>query len=283
MKGGLREGISGLRYRLTRNKKVCLRESFQFQYLLCFPLFAKIFIFIASISFSPLPVHFSMGGPGERKKPPTGMPSINILRSLRDVPALERNLGMVIEVPRVGDEGAYGRASNPTLALNPSRWLFVSDIHIIMPNIQQVYIVRSLQHKHYHCDKDVLERAIRVSGLKSLVLHVHHPTEDTLDHSFVKVINRGFDETSQGIISSIPWKSIRNTLYKETVVPSATEETKDPAPVIKRQQYFKDVGYTTGRCVILKDELGVSFPAVKPSDSDHAAAMAGLIPMSSTI
>jgi hypothetical protein len=135
-----------------------------------------------------------------------------------------------------------------------------------------------LQYKHYHCDKDLLEQEIINSELKDIVFHVHQPTEDILDHPFVKVINVGFDEETQGVIFSIPWISIAQTLYKEIIVPDMTVDmTAEDLPVPpKRQQYFKDVGYTTGRCAILKDELGVSFPVKKPSDDDHHVAMAGL-------
>jgi hypothetical protein len=163
--------------------------------------------------------------------------------------------------------------------MNPSRWLFVSDIHIVMLNFQQVYIFRSLQHKHYHCDKDKLEAEIRKSGLKDIQLHVHEATENVTDHPFVRVINVGFDLATEGIISSIPWKSIANTLYKETILPGVIAETSEtivPVPPPKRQQYHKDVGFTSGRSVTGKDELGVILPVVKQTDADHRVAMAGL-------
>jgi hypothetical protein len=86
-------------------------------------------------------------------------PTINLIRYLMDVPAVERNLGMVVEVPRVGHEPAYRSADNPAKALNHFRWRYVSDLHIVMPNIQQVYICQTLQYKHYHCDKDILQTA----------------------------------------------------------------------------------------------------------------------------
>ncbi len=203
------------------------------------------------------------------------MPTINLVNSLEDVPWKERNLGLVVEVPKVGEEGSYGRAENRGTALNSERWRFVSDIHIVMPNVQQVYLFRSLQYKHYHCDKDELEQYIIASGL-DIVLHVHEATVDLFDHPFVKVINVGFDERTQQIISSIPWKSIAKTLYKDTIVPAVTEETVDPIPVPKRQQFHKDVGYTSGKCVIAKDELGVNLPILKPIDDDHRAAMVAL-------
>ena len=104
------------------------------------------------------------------------MPNINLVNSLNDVPQKERNLGLVVEVPKVGEEGSYGRAANRGLALNSKRWRFVSDVHIVMPNVQQVYLFQSLQYKHYHCDKDELEEEIIASGLE-IVLHVHEATE----------------------------------------------------------------------------------------------------------
>jgi hypothetical protein len=198
-------------------------------------------------------------------------PNIKIIRSLAEIPPSELNLGLVVEVPREGDEGAYRRAANPSLDMNPSRWLFVSDIHIVMPNFQQVYLFRTLQHKHYHCDKDKLEAAILKSGL-NIQLHVHEATENVTDHPFVRVMNVGFDLVTEGILSSIPWKSIANTLYAETVLPGVIAETSEtiesesmepvPPPPPKRQQYHKDVGFTSGRSVTGKDELGVNLPVV---------------------
>ena len=67
-------------------------------------------------------------------------PTINLVNSLHDVPPEERNLGLVVEVPRVGNEGSYGRAANCGLALNSERWRFVLDIHIVVPNVWQVYL-----------------------------------------------------------------------------------------------------------------------------------------------
>jgi hypothetical protein len=192
-------------------------------------------------------------------------PIIKLIRSLGDIPPRELNLGLVVEVPWVGDKGAYRRAANPSLDMNPSRWLFVSNIHIVMPNFQQVYIFRSLQHKHYHCDKDKLEAEIRKSGLKDIQLHVHEATENVTDHPFVRVMNVGFDLATEGIISSISWKSIANTLYEETILPGVIAETSEtivPVPPPKQQQYHKDVGFTSGRSVTGKDELGVNLPVV---------------------
>jgi hypothetical protein len=216
--------------------------------------------------------------------PPIGVnPSIRALSSMDEVPNDEKNLGLVVEVPKKGYESEYSHSAKPELALNTARWKYVSDIHIVMPTIRQLYLFRSLERKHYHSDKDLLEKAVLDSGL-DIALHIHKPTENVLDNPFVKVINVGFDRASKTIISTITWKSIATTLFNETIRPAeiaSTEISSELAnrkskPTLKRQQYHKDVGYTSGQCLIGRDELGISFPAVKPTDSDHTKAMVAL-------
>jgi hypothetical protein len=47
---------------------------------------------------------------------------------------------------------------------------------------------------------------------------------------------------------------------------------------IKRQQYHKDVGFTSGHCLIGKDDLGVSKSVSKPATDDvHVKAMVALL------
>jgi hypothetical protein len=213
----------------------------------------------------------------------TMAPQIRFLKSLENIPEKERNLGLVVEVPLPGYEDSYKRAANPAIAINESRWKFVSDIHIVLPNIRQLYLFRTLERKHYHYDKDALKKAITDSGLP-IILHIHPPDVDLLDNPFVKVINVGFDSATRTIMSDIPLKSIASTLHRETVVPVETAlsvpvspSKKKSKPVLKRQQYHIDVGYTSGQCLIRRDELGISLPVSKTSiDASHTAAMVAL-------
>ena len=136
------------------------------------------------------------------------MTSIMCINSLNDIPAEERNLGLVVEVPRIGCKASYLRAANPEVALNHTRWHFVSNIHIIMPNTPQLYLCCTLRYKHYHSDKDALTNSIKTCDINSLenrneakdgntpvaqvALHIHLPTEN-VSLPFVKVINLNFD------------------------------------------------------------------------------------------
>jgi hypothetical protein len=140
-----------------------------------------------------------------------------------------------------------------------------------------------LERKHYHYDKDALEKVVMESGLQ-IVLHIHQPDVDVLDNPFVKVINVGFDTATCKIMSGIPWKSIVSTLHQETLVPAEAAlsapvppSKKKLKPVLKRQQYHIDVGYTSGQCLIRRDELGKSLLVAKASiDTSHTAAMVAL-------
>ena len=112
--------------------------------------------------------------------PPIGInPSIWALSSMEQVPDDEKNLGLVVEVPKQGYESEYTHSAKPELALNTARWKYVSDIHIVMPNIRQLYLFRSLERKHYHSDKDLLEKAVLDSGL-DIALHIHKPTKNLI-------------------------------------------------------------------------------------------------------
>jgi hypothetical protein len=143
----------------------------------------------------------------------TMAPQIRFLKSLEKIPEKERNLGLVVEVPLPGYEDSYKRAANPAIAINESRWKFVSDIHIVLPNIRQLYLFRTLERKHYHYDKDALKKAITDSGLP-IILHIHPPDVDLLDNPFFKVIKVGFDSATRTIMSDIPLKSIASTLHQ---------------------------------------------------------------------
>jgi hypothetical protein len=73
-------------------------------------------------------------------------------------------------------------------------------------------------------------------------------------------------------MSSIPWKQIASLVHKNKVVtPIEIQKKKKKAPVsrkvastLKCQQYHKDIGYTTGQCLIGKNNLGVSISVLKP-------------------
>ncbi len=85
-----------------------------------------------------------------------------------------------------------------------------------------------------------------------------HPTdENVLDSAFVKVINVEFYDTMLATIDSIPFLETSESLHMETVV--SVPKTKS-INVLPCQQYTKDVGHTTGKCLIEKDNLGLSLP-----------------------
>jgi hypothetical protein len=77
---------------------------------------------------------------------------------------------------------------------------------------------------------------------------IYPPTNNVLDSKFVKVINVNFDEYLMDLMSSVPLKK------KKKKTPSS----KQPAGNLKHQQCHKDVVYTTGQCLIGKDNRGVS-------------------------
>jgi hypothetical protein len=107
----------------------------------------------------------------------------------------------------------------------------------------------------------------------TLDLCIYPPMEDVLDSPFVKVINVNFDAHTESLIDSIPLVEIATAVHQDTVIPPVDATTTQP----KRQQYHKDVGFTTGRCLIGKDDLGVSVPALKPStDEIHVKAMVAM-------
>jgi hypothetical protein len=163
-----------------------------------------------------------------------------------------------------------------------------------------LYLCRTLRYKHYPFDKDALIHSIDTCNLNSLenhinvtnentpvaqvVLHIHEPTEN-VSLPFLKVVNVNFDQETQSILSSIPWKSIATSLYKDSTVESppfnstATKKRKvsKDSKTEKRQHYHKDVGYTSGVCLTDKDELGISAPVSKPAnDGNHVQAMVAL-------
>jgi hypothetical protein len=199
---------------------------------------------------------------------------VEFLDILQDIPATERNLCLVVEVPLDGYEDAYRRAPNADVGINVVRWQYVKEIHAVMPNIRQLYLFRSLSSKHYHCDKDKLVAAVREArvDLPALILHVHPPTENVLNHEFVKIINVGFDDSTRQLLSSIPLKAIAGQLHRKTVLKAPPSNPS--SGTLRRQQYHKDVGFTMGKCLIGKDELGVSLPYPKPqTDYSHIKAM----------
>jgi hypothetical protein len=212
---------------------------------------------------------------------------VKMVNSLDDIPLKERNLCLVVERPRSGYEDSYGRAGNPRMGVNFERWRYVSDIYVVMPNIQQLYLFRTLEWKHYHCDKDKLLEAVASSKL-SIEVHLYLPTEDyVLDcDDFVKVINVDFDETTREAMLAIPWKEIATSIYTGIVGPELEKKMKKKneasactaaAGSFKRQKFHVDVGYTTGLCLIGKDDRGVSLPVPKPStDELHIKAMVAL-------
>jgi hypothetical protein len=51
-----------------------------------------------------------------------------------------------------------------------------------------------------------------------LKLHVHPPTENVLNHKFGKIINAGFNECTQWLLSSIPLQEIAGQVHSEAVV-----------------------------------------------------------------
>ena len=73
------------------------------------------------------------------------------------------------------------------------------------------------------------------------------------------MINVDFDAHTESLIDSIPVIEIATAVHQEIVIPAVDSTTTPP----KRQQYHKDVAFTTSRCLIGKDDLGVSVPAFK--------------------
>jgi hypothetical protein len=212
---------------------------------------------------------------------------IQIVNKLCDIPEKERNLCLVVEFPKVGCEGSYRRASSPNLSINFERWKYVSDLHVVMPNFRQLYIFRTLEWKHYHCDREELSKAVKKSQL-DIDVHIYPPNENVLDSKFAKVINVNFDTRTMALLNTIPWKKMAASVYQDTVSLSLKAKirkkpAKKPAPgtkkpaTPKRQQFFKDSGYTGGQCLIDKDSIGVAMPALKPStDQFHIKAMVAL-------
>ena len=226
------------------------------------------------------------------------MISIRPIPFLIEVPEEERNLGLVVEVPRKGYEDSYNRSPNPSSSLNMIRWRFVSDIHVVLPNVRQLTVFRSLQWKHYHHDKDLLLQAVADSN-ENRSVHIHEANKDTLDSDFIKVINVKFDRLTKNAINSMKWRSIVAALHDVKCVADRKESnaansstssssknlsTKNPGSKsrkkgnsTKRQQYHIDVGYTTSQCLLGKDDLGIYAPIIKPTtDKDHVAAMVQL-------
>jgi hypothetical protein len=83
----------------------------------------------------------------------------------------------------------------------------------------------------------------------------------------------------------ISWKQIVSLVHKDTVIaPIEIQKRKKKEPVskktattLKHQQYYTDIGCTTGKYLIDKDNIGVSFPVLKPfTDKLHVKAMVAL-------
>ena len=168
------------------------------------------------------------------------MVKVRLITDLLEVPDVERNLCLIAEVPMLGYVDVYKGAPNPTVAINPVCWKYVSDIHIVMPNVKQLYVFKTLEHKHYHYDKDDLITAIKSTKLP-IKIHIHKPGENVLHSAFVKVINKDFDEKTQATIDSIPLLKIASSLHKETITGST--KTK------KRSHY--DASNTTRMLALL--------------------------------
>jgi hypothetical protein len=205
------------------------------------------------------------------------MSHVRIVDDLSTIPENERNLCLVVEQPIPGYEDAYKRCGSKATSLNASRWKYVSHIHAVMPNVRQLYLFRTLEWKHYHCDRHALEKAVKDAKEEdsdiTLDLCIYPPTKDVLESPFAKVINVKFDGLTESLIDSIPLVEIATSVHKDTVLSPPDTTKKKP----KRQQFHKDVGFTTGRCVIGKDELGVSVPALKPATDDiHVKAMVAI-------
>jgi hypothetical protein len=208
---------------------------------------------------------------------------VKLVNSLSKIPEKEKNLCLVVEVPKVGFEGSYRRASNPNLSMNFEWWQYVSDLHMVMPNLHQLYIFCTLEWKHYHCDKDKLISEVKKSQL-DVKVHIYPPNKNVLESEFVKVINVDFDTFIMELMSLIPWKKIASSVHHDTVVvPMENQRIRKKAPpgsnnpTLKRQQFYKDAGYTSGQCLIGTDPLGVSLPALKPSTNEfHIKAIVAL-------
>jgi hypothetical protein len=66
------------------------------------------------------------------------MSEVQIITDLLDVPENgERDLCLVVEVPKVGYEDSYNHCSSKELGLNASHWEYISNIHAVMPNAQR--------------------------------------------------------------------------------------------------------------------------------------------------
>jgi len=229
---------------------------------------------------------------------------VKLVDCLEDVPAMERNLGLVVEVPFKHYEDSYDRAENKNLSINPNRWEYVAEFHVIMPNIRQLSVHRTLQWCHYHHDKDDFIEAVSASGIlidgNPIPVHIHYPDANVLDEPFLRLLNVDFDEETSEIMASIPWKEIASSVYtgqgkkdkgktksqpskkgKGKMKSQATKKKKvqpgKKKDSYKRQQYFIDVGYTSGACLTGKDGVGNACPVSKPAtDDNHIQAMVAL-------
>jgi hypothetical protein len=209
------------------------------------------------------------------------MSAVKIMNLLLQIPEKDCNLCLVMKVPRQEHKDSYyGCAPNPSIGINVIHWKYVSDIHVVMPNVHQLYLFRTLGWKHYHCDKDTLLQAVD-SSMIAIEVHLYPPTKDVLDSEFVKLINVGYDRTTKNVMLSVPWKKIASLVHKNTVAPIKKKKkahvSKKAAGTLKCQKFHKDVEYTTGQCLIGKDNLGVSVPLSKPlSDKLHIKVIVAL-------
>jgi hypothetical protein len=92
---------------------------------------------------------------------------VKCIKLLHNIPDNERNLCLVVEVPSVNYINSYRCASNFELGLNVEHWKYLSDIHVVMSNVRQLYLFRSLTWKHYHCNKDTLLLAVKTASFPS--------------------------------------------------------------------------------------------------------------------
>jgi hypothetical protein len=73
---------------------------------------------------------------------------MKIVKLLETIPENEHNLCLVVEAPRVGYKDSYRPASNPNIGINIGQWQYISDLHVVMPNVCQLYLFRTLEWKN---------------------------------------------------------------------------------------------------------------------------------------
>ena len=165
------------------------------------------------------------------------------------------SLGFVCEEPRPSHQDDWHRLD----ALGPlshERWRHIQCVHFAFPQLQrgQSCTLRDAKLPHYQAQHVDFWQAVlqHNEGTGHIPFQVYCP-ERNHSNNFLTIDNSGVVDQL-----SLRWNSLGNFAM------SSPEK-----PDLKRQSFYRDFGFTSGKCTSRKDSImGVAMPRMKPGTTD---------------